>query len=97
MTEALPAPEEKEKPPFQLEDLSTEVGWLLVGVGILGVLLPGLPAAPFLIAGGAVVVPGGKKRLSRWIAAKPRPGIERAMRPLARFVDDLETRYPRGR
>ncbi len=83
------------KPVFDFEMLTTEFGWLMIGVGVIGVILPGLPGAPFFIAGAAVLIPGGKKRLTRWVAEHPGPMVQDSVNILARFVDDLETRYPR--
>lgn len=89
----------QDEPPirFDFERLTPEVGWMLIGVGVLGVILPGLPGAPFFIAGGAILVPGGKRRVARWFAKRPGPIKKRSLKVLTRFMDDLDAEYPRRR
>jgi hypothetical protein len=79
-----------------VEDLTTEVGWLMVAAGVVGLAMPGVPGTPFLIVGAMVVTPGGKRRLSRWIGKNPPKFVQGAMGQLGVFLDDLERRYPRG-
>ncbi len=97
MTDTAHAHAGDEKPLFKLENLSGEIGWLLIGAGVIGILTPGIPGTPFVIVGTMVVVPGGKKRLSRWIGDNPPRFIKGALGQLGRFVDDLERRYPRAK
>ena len=80
----------------RIDTLTTEVGWMLVTAGVIGVIAPGIPGMPFLIIGVLVITPGGKNWLSRRIGNNPPRFIGRAMKPMARFLDDLERRYPRG-
>jgi hypothetical protein len=84
-------------PVFDFERLTPEVGWMLIGVGVLGVILPGLPGAPFFLVGGAALVPGGRRRMARWIRKHPGPITRQSMRILTRFMDDLEAEYPHPR
>lgn len=74
--------------PVRIEQLPKEAGWLLITAGIVGLILPGVLGTPFLLAGAIVLAPGGSKLLSRWTGGS-------AMRPVGRFLDDLERRYPR--
>ena len=46
----------------RLADLPRDVGWLLIYLGVLGLVVPGVIGFPFLIAGGAVLTPGGPAR-----------------------------------
>ncbi len=71
-----------------MEPLPREAAWALIMVGLVGLVVPGLIGTPFLLAGAAILVPGGWKILPRW--AKD-PSIRR----IHRFLDDLEHRYPR--
>ena len=71
------------------EQLPKEAGWLLITAGVVGLVVPGVLGTPFLLAGVLVLIPGGTKLLSRW--ARPS-----AMRPIGRFLDNLERRYPRS-
>ena len=79
---------------IRLDRLTTEVGWLLVTAGVIGVIMPGIPGMPFLLVGALVVTPGGSKLLSRWAGNKPPRFVNGAMKQLGRFLDDLERRYP---
>jgi hypothetical protein len=72
------------------EQLPKEAGWLLITAGVVGLVVPGVLGTPFLLAGVLVLIPGGTKLLSRWA----RPSV---MRPIGRFLDNLERRYPRHR
>jgi hypothetical protein len=71
-----------------------EFGWLMVYVGLLGIVLPGVVGFPLLIAGGAVLTPGGRKWLSRWARRKPAPLVRASLKQIMRMADDLERRYP---
>ena len=72
----------------RIAQLPKEAGWALIAAGIVGLAVPGVLGAPFLLAGAAVLAPGGSKLLARWA---PRS----AKRQIQRFVDDLERRFPR--
>jgi hypothetical protein len=78
----------------RLERLPKEIGWIFMGVGVLGVILPALPGLPFLAAGALALAPGGPKRLSRWYRRDPSKVGLAAGRVLDRYLDDLERRYP---
>jgi hypothetical protein len=90
-----PAAAGEAAPHFDFERLTPEVGWMMIGVGVLGVILPGLPGAPFFLVGGAVLVPGGKRRIARWMEDRPGPIRRRSLKIIGRFMDDLDARYPR--
>ena len=68
---------------------------MMIYVGVLGVILPGLPGAPFLIAGTAVLTPGGPQLLTRWAKRKPKGVVHTSLKHISRWLDDLERRYPR--
>jgi len=78
----------------RIERLPRDVGWLLVSVGVLGVVLPGVVGFPLLLAGAAVVTPGGPKRIARWIGRKPPRLVRVSVTQIERFLDDLDRRYP---
>ena len=80
---------------LRIEQLPRDVGWLLVYVGVLGVVLPGIVGTPFLIVGGAILFPGGPKLLSRWASRNPPRVVQAGMKQISRLVYDLERRYPR--
>jgi hypothetical protein len=79
---------------LQVERLPSGAGWLLITAGVVGLIVPGVPGTPFLLAGAIVLTPGGSRLLARWAGQNP-PGFVRfAMRRISRFLDDLERRYP---
>lgn len=79
----------------RIENLPAEAGWLLVWVGLLGLIVPGIIGLPFLVAGSAVITPGGRKRLARWVGRRPPKFVHGSLRQMGRMLDDLERRYPR--
>ena len=80
---------------LHIDQLPRDVGWLLVYVGVLGVILPGIIGFPFVIIGGAVLLPGGPKLLMRWVGRNPPRFVHASMKQISRFLDDIERRYPR--
>jgi hypothetical protein len=86
---------EDERTVLRIERLPRDVGWMMVYVGMLGVVLPGIIGTPFLVAGIAVLAPGGPKLLTRWIGRKPRGFVHASLKQMDRWLDDLERRYPR--
>jgi hypothetical protein len=94
----------KEMPPEQraeferaldcIERFPREFGWLMIYVGVLGIVLPGIVGFPLVIAGGAVLMPSGRKSLSRWVSRHPKPLVLASLKQIVRMADDLERRYP---
>jgi len=84
-----------QKTMLRIEQLPRETGWALITAGVVGLIMPGIPGAPFLLAGAVVLTPGGSRRLSRWIGHKPPKVVHSGVRQIGRFLDDLERRYPR--
>lgn len=78
----------------RIEQFPREFGWLLVYVGVLGIVLPGIIGFPFVIAGGAVLMPGGRKRLARWAGRNPGRLVRASLRQITRMADDIDRRYP---
>jgi hypothetical protein len=78
----------------RIKHLPREVGVMLVSVGTLGLVLPGLMGTPAIIAGGLVLWPGTFSGVEGWLRRR-NPGLyHRGMKQLGRFLDDLERRYP---
>jgi hypothetical protein len=86
-----------EQPVLTVEQLPRGAGWLLITAGVVGVVVPGVPGAPFLLAGAVLLTPGGSKLLSRWAGRNPPEFVRSAMRQISRFLVDFERRYPRTR
>jgi hypothetical protein len=91
---AMDAASEDEQVMLRIANLPRDVGWMMISVGVLGVVLPGLPGAPFLVAGMAVLAPGGPRRLARWARRRPRGVVHTGLKQIGRWLDDMERRYP---
>jgi Cu2+-exporting ATPase len=78
----------------RIKDLPKEVGVMLLSVGVLGFVLPGVMGTPGIIAGGLVLWPGTFGGVEEWLRRR-HPGLHRrGMRQLGRFLNDLGRRYP---
>jgi hypothetical protein len=78
----------------RLAALPKEVGVLLVTIGAMGVVLPGIVGTPALLAGGLLLWPRGFRSVNGWLQRKC-PKIHRhGAAQLIRYLDDLERRYP---
>jgi hypothetical protein len=66
---------------------------MLVSVGVLGTLLPGMAGAPAIIAGGMVLWPGTFGKLELWFQRRYPALHKQGMRQISRYLDDLERRY----
>jgi hypothetical protein len=80
---------------LRIANVPPDVGWMMVTVGILGVILPGLIGTPFLVTGIAVLVPGGPELLTGWVRENPNWVVLTGLKQMSRWLDDLERRYPR--
>ncbi|MFO0953108.1 MAG: hypothetical protein U0835_18535 [Isosphaeraceae bacterium] len=78
----------------KIRELPREVGVMLVSVGALGFVLPGLMGTPAIIAGGLVLWPKAFGRVESWFERKYPKAHHRSMRQIGRFLADLERRYP---
>ncbi len=85
---------ENESAVERIKGLPTEFGVMLVSVGVLGVVLPGVVGVPALVAGGLVLWPGTFSGLDEWLKRR-NPGLyQKGVHQLGRFLNDLERRYP---
>jgi hypothetical protein len=80
---------------LRIVNVPRDVGWMMVTVGVLGVILPGLIGTPFLVTGFAVLAPGGPRLLTRWVRRNPNWVVHAGLKQMGRWLDDLERRYPR--
>jgi hypothetical protein len=78
----------------RIRRLPPEVGAVLIAVGVVGVILPGPIGAPFLLAGGLVLVPGFFGRFERWFERRMPTLHWAGMRNVDRFLDNFEKRFP---
>ncbi len=86
------------QPPQEIEarlaDLPKEVGVLLVTIGTMGVVLPGIVGTPALLAGGLMLWPRGFRVVNGWLERKCPKLHGHGAAQLIRYLDDLERRYP---
>jgi hypothetical protein len=80
---------------LRIANVPRDVGWMMVTIGVLGVILPGIVGTPFLVAGIAVLVPEGPQRLTHWVRRNPNWVVHTGLKQMGRWLDDLERRYPR--
>lgn len=78
----------------RIRALPPEIGALLLSVGVLGVVLPGVLGTPALVAGGLALWPRGFRKVDDWLGRRFPTVHHQGMRQLDRFLDDLERRYP---
>jgi hypothetical protein len=80
---------------LRIANVPPDVGWMMVSMGILGVILPGIIGTPFLVTGIAVLAPGGPPLLVRWVRRNPNWVVLTGLKQMGRWLDDMERRYPR--
>jgi hypothetical protein len=68
---------------------------VFLAAGVAGLILPGPFGTPFLIAGGLILVPRWFHRTERWVEARFPKFHDEGRRPVDRFLDDFERRFPR--
>lgn len=79
---------------LQMSALPREVGVMLVSVGALGMVLPGMMGSPAILAGGLVLWPKGFSRVDGWFRRRYPELHGKGMRQIGRYLDDLERRFP---
>jgi hypothetical protein len=81
-------------PKLKIQALPKEVGVMLVSVGTLGIVMPGIMGAPAIIAGGLVLWPETFGRVESWFERRWPKLHQEGMRQISRYLSDLEKRYP---
>ena len=79
---------------LRIQELPREVGAMLVSVGVLGVVLPGMIGTPALLAGGLVLWPSAFGKVEEWFHRRYPETHKQGLRQVGRYLDDLEQRYP---
>ncbi len=78
----------------QIRNLPPELAVLLLSVGTLGFLLPGIIGTPALIAGGLALWPKAFGRAETWFARRYPLVHRKSLHQMGRFLADLDRRYP---
>jgi hypothetical protein len=77
-----------------LQKLPSEIGVLLLVMGVAGLMLPGPVGSPFVIAGGVALWPAGFRKVEGWFQRRAPRLYRVGMDQMERYLDDLENRYP---
>jgi hypothetical protein len=80
----------------ELPKLPAEVGLLIMGVGVVGLLLPGPIGTPLIVSGGLSLWPRAFRPADRWMRRNCPKTHASGSNWLLRFKADLERRYPSG-
>jgi hypothetical protein len=78
----------------RLSRLPTEVGVILIGIGMAGIVLPGMIGVPLILTGGAALMPQTIAPVERWFENRFPGMYEQGMRHVDRFLQDFYRRYP---
>ena len=78
----------------RIKDLPKEVGVMLMTVGVLGLVLPGVVGAPAAIAGGLVLWPRSFEKVENWFERRFPKIHKQSLYQINRYLNDLESRYP---
>jgi hypothetical protein len=89
-----PRTAEEEAELARIKDLPREVGVMLLTVGALGFVLPGVVGTPAAIAGGLVLWPRAFGRVENWFERKFPKMHKQSLYQINRYLNDLESRYP---
>ena len=85
---------EEEAELSRIKDLPKEVGVMLLTVGVLGVVLPGVVGTPAAIAGGLVLWPKAFGKVESWFERRFPDMHKQSLYQINRYLNDLEARYP---
>jgi hypothetical protein len=78
----------------RIKDLPREVGVMLMTVGVLGFILPGVVGTPAAIAGGLVLWPKTFGKVENWFERRFPQIHKQSLYQINRYLNDLESRYP---
>jgi hypothetical protein len=85
---------EEEAELARIKDLPKEVGVMLLTVGVLGFVLPGVVGTPVAIAGGLVLWPKAFGKVENWFERRFPKMHKQSLYQINRYLNDLENRYP---
>src|SRR5581483_1035916 len=94
-----PGPEAEASPPppataRTLRTLPPELAGLLISVGCVGLVLPGLIGTPAIVAGGLALWPKAFGPAEAWLERRAPAMHRKGLDQIYRFLDDLDRRYP---
>ena len=77
-----------------LKQLPKEVGVMLMTVGVMGLVLPGVVGTPAVIVGGLVLWPKTFSKMEQWFRGRCPEFHQKGLVQMRRYIADLEKRYP---
>ena len=77
-----------------MKPVPREVGVMLLAVGVLGFVLPGVMGTPAMIAGGLTLWPKAFGKVEGFFGRRFPKLHRRGMDQVGRYLDDLERRFP---
>jgi hypothetical protein len=77
-----------------LKQLPKEVGVMLMSVGVMGLVLPGIVGTPAFIVGGLVLWPKTFSRMETWFRGRCPELHQKGVVQMKRYIADLDRRYP---
>lgn len=78
----------------RLRGMPKEIGVMLVSVGALGVVLPGIVGVPAVVAGGLILWPKAFGKVDGWLEKRFPKSRRDGLKQIGRFIDDFEKRFP---
>jgi hypothetical protein len=78
----------------RIKDLPRELGVMLMTVGVIGFVLPGVVGTPAMIAGGLVLWPKAFDKVENWFERRFPKIHKQSLYQINRYLNDLEARYP---
>lgn len=78
----------------QLRRLPTELGVMLVGLGVVGAVLPGMIGVPLIVTGSAALLPRTFAPVERWFEQRFPGAYQEGLRYVDRFLRDFNRRFP---
>jgi hypothetical protein len=77
-----------------LKKLPKEVGVMLMTVGVMGLVLPGVVGTPAVLVGGLVLWPKTFSKMETWFRGRCPEFHQKGVTQMKRYIADLEKRYP---
>lgn len=77
----------------RIQGLPPSVGFVLMGAGVVGVIIPGPIGAPLFIAGGLVLAPKVFSKVDAFVKRRFPNVHQQGIQAVDRFLSDFENRF----
>ncbi len=78
----------------RFRNLPTPIGFILMGVGVSGLVIPGMVGLPLFVAGGLILAPWTLGNMDDYLMKRFPNLYTSGLHAMDRFLTDLEKRYP---